>query len=85
MLGLNFLAHHIVLTFLLLLAELVAGRPWRMVSTALETGIARRWLHHLAALQADGPTPTAPGLAPGWSPSGPLFAEDPAQVWEAAG
>jgi O-succinylbenzoate synthase len=68
-----------------LLVELAAGRPWWMVSTALETGIARRWLHHLAALQADGPTPTAPGLAPGWSPSGPLFAEDPAKVWEAAG
>ena len=68
-----------------LLAELEAGRPWRMVSTALETGIGRRWVHHLAALQACGPTPAAPGLAPLWSPSGPLFAEDPAQVWAAAG
>jgi O-succinylbenzoate synthase len=67
-----------------LLAELEAGRPWRMVSTALETGIGRRWVHHLAALQAAGPTPTAPGLAPGWTPGGPLFAADPAQVWAAA-
>lgn len=67
-----------------LLAALRAGRPRLMVSTALETGIGRRWLHHLAALQAAGPTPTAPGLAPGWSPDGPLFAPDPAVVWEAA-
>ena len=67
-----------------LLAELRAGRPRLMVSTALETGIGRRWVHHLAALQADGPTPTAPGLAPGWTPEGPLFAADPELVWEAA-
>jgi O-succinylbenzoate synthase len=55
-----------------------------MVSTALETGIGRRWVDHLAALQADGPTPTAAGLAPGWTPEGPLFAADPLVVWEAA-
>ena len=67
-----------------LLAALEAGRPLRMVSTAFETGIGRRWLAHLAALQAEGPTPVAPGLAPGWSPPGPLFAPDPRQVWEAA-
>jgi len=67
-----------------LLAELRAGRPRLMVSTALETGIGRRWVDHLAALQADGPTPTAPGLAPGWTPQGPLFAADPLVVWEAA-
>ena len=67
-----------------LLAALEAGRPLRMVSTAFETGIGRRWLAHLAALQAEGPTPVAPGLAPGWSPPGPLFASDPNQVWEAA-
>ncbi|MCP9808532.1 o-succinylbenzoate synthase [Cyanobium sp. HWJ4-Hawea] len=68
-----------------LLAALQAGQPHWMVSTALETGIGRRWLHHLAALQIQGPTPTAPGLAPGWCPEGPLFATDPEQVWEAAG
>ena len=67
-----------------LLAELRAGRPRLMVSTALETGIGRRWLDHLAALQTAGPTPTAPGLAPGWTPEGPLFAADPLVVWEAA-
>jgi O-succinylbenzoate synthase len=67
-----------------LLAELRAGRPRLMVSTALETGIGRRWVHHLAALQVAGPTPTAPGLAPGWTPAGPSFAPDPLVVWEAA-
>lgn len=66
-----------------LLAELRSGRPRLMVSTALETGIGRRWVHHLAALQASGPTPTAAGLAPGWTPEGPLFAADPLVVWEA--
>jgi O-succinylbenzoate synthase len=55
-----------------------------MVSTAFETGIGRRWLAHLAALQGEGPTPVAPGLASGWLPQGPLFASDPEQVWEAA-
>ncbi|MCX5951837.1 MAG: o-succinylbenzoate synthase [Cyanobacteria bacterium] len=66
-----------------LLAQLTAGVPWLMVSTALETGVGRRWIHHLAALQAEGPTPTAPGLAPGWTPQGPLFDADPERVWEA--
>ncbi len=67
-----------------LLRELQAGLPQRMVSTAFETGIGRRWLEHLAGLQAQGPTPAAPGLAPGWTPSGPLFSTDPEQVWAAA-
>lgn len=67
-----------------LLARLRTGVPWLMVSTALETGLGRRWIDHLAALQAEGPTPTAPGLAPGWTPEGPLFAADPERVWEAA-
>jgi O-succinylbenzoate synthase len=66
-----------------LLAQLTAGVPWLMVSTALETGLGRRWIDHLAALQAEGPTPTAPGLAPGWTPAGPLFAADPERVWQA--
>ena len=66
-----------------LLAQLQAGVPWLMVSTALETGLGRRWIDHLAALQAEGPTPTAPGLAPGWTPEGPLFAADPERVWQA--
>lgn len=67
-----------------LLAALQAGTPRLMLSTALETGIGRRLLQHLAALQAEGPTPAAPGLAPGWRPEGALFAADPQVVWEAA-
>ena len=68
-----------------LLAALEAGRPWLMLSTAFETGIGRRWLHHLAALQAEGATPAAPGLAPGWQAAGALISADPQAVWEAAG
>jgi O-succinylbenzoate synthase len=67
-----------------LLRRLQAGEPRLMLSTAFETGIGMRFLHHLAGLQAQGPTPTAPGLAPGWSPQGPRFSSDPEQVWEAA-
>ncbi len=67
-----------------LLAALEAGAPRLMLSTAFETGIGRRLVAHLAALQAEGPTPTAPGLAPGWQPAGPLFAADPWRVWGAA-
>ena len=64
--------------------DLQEGVPQRMVSRAFETGIGRRWLHHLAALQMQGPTPAAPGLAPGWCPAGALFSDDPQVVWEAA-
>lgn len=67
-----------------LLRALRSGTPRLMLSTAFETGIGRRFLAHLAALQQDGPTPTAPGLAPGWRPAGALFAPDPALVWAAA-
>lgn len=66
-----------------LLAALEQGRPHLMLSTGFETGIAARWLAHLAALQAQGPTPAAPGLAPGWQPAGRLASADPAQVWQA--
>jgi O-succinylbenzoate synthase len=68
-----------------LLRDLVRGKPRLMLSTTFETGIGGRWLAHLAALQAQGETPAAPGLAPGWCPAGPLFSSDPAEVWEAAG
>ena len=67
-----------------LLAALAAGQPRLMLSTGFETGIGRRWLHHLAALQMRGPTPAAPGLASGWQAPGALFATDPWQVWEVA-
>ena len=64
-----------------LLQDLRRGRPKLMLSTAFETGIGARWLALLAQLQQQGPTPVAPGLAPGWTPPGPLFAAEPEQVW----
>ena len=67
-----------------LLQDLQRGRPKLMLSTAFETGIGARWLALLAQVQQQGPTPVAPGLAPGWTPSGPLFASDPEQVWAQA-
>jgi O-succinylbenzoate synthase len=68
-----------------LLAALENGTPRLMLSTGFETGIGRRWLHHLAALQAEGATPAAPGLAPGWQVDGELGSSDPERVWGAAG
>ena len=64
-----------------LLASLGAGRAGWMVSTAFETGVGRRLVEHAAALQWAGPTPTAPGLAPQWRPTGCLFDADPAVAW----
>ncbi len=66
-----------------LLRQLDEGIAYVALSTAFETGIGFRWVSHLAALQQKGPTPTAPGLAPGWSPEGDLFSADPQLVWEA--
>lgn len=68
-----------------LLRQLQQGRPRLMLSTAFETGIGFRWLALLSRLQWQGPTPAAPGLAPGWCPDGPLFSAEPDQVWAAAG
>ncbi len=67
-----------------LLRDLQNGFPLRTLSTSFETGIGLRWLHHLAALQQKGPTPTAPGLASGWCASSGLFSSDPELVWNAA-
>ena len=67
-----------------LLRDLLRGKPRLMLSTSFETGIGGRWLAHLSALQAQGETPAAPGLAPGWCPAGPLFSSDPSEVWAAA-
>ena len=67
-----------------LLRDLSQGVPLLMLSTTFETGIGGRWLAHLAALQAQGTTPAAPGFAPGWCPECPLFSTDPAEVWAAA-
>ncbi len=62
-----------------------AGPGGGMVfSTAFETGIGARWIAHLAALQARGAHPAAPGLAPGWLPPGGLLSPEPTLVWEAA-
>ena len=68
----------------LLLRQLQEGRPRLMLSTVFETGIGFRWLALMAGLQQRGPTPVAPGLAPGWCPEGRLFSSDPEQVWAAA-
>jgi len=67
-----------------LLRQLQQGVPRLMLSTAFETGIGARWLAHLSALQQRGPTPAAPGLAPGWCPQGALWSPEPEQVWAAA-
>ena len=67
-----------------LLKELEQGASYRMISTSFETGIGLRWINHLAALQQQGPTPTAPGLAPGWCPNSALFSKNPEFVWQAA-
>ncbi len=67
-----------------LLFELTEGIGYRVICSAFETGIGRRWIDHLAALQQTGTTPTAPGLAPGWCPESQLFSKDPLEVWEAA-
>ena len=40
-----------------LLQQWQAGLPRQMISTAFETGIGQRFVEHLAALQAQGPTP----------------------------
>ena len=68
----------------ILLKELQGGVGFRVISTAFETGIGKRWISHLAALQQKGLTPTAPGLAPGWCPDSNLFSEQPEIVWDAA-
>ncbi len=68
-----------------LLQALQAGSPRRAISTAFETGIGRRALDHLAALQWAGPTPCAAGLALDRQPPGDLASREPQRVWEAAG
>ena len=67
----------------LLLKELQCGISHICISTAFETGIGRRCINHLAAMQQKTVTPTAPGLAPGWRPKESLFNNNPNSVWEA--
>ena len=68
----------------LLLKEIDKEDNQIVISTAFETGIGSKWIHHLAAKQVKGENPCAPGLAPGWCPKGPLFNNNPKSVWEAA-
>tara|TARA_Y100001968_G_scaffold332312_1_gene390005 strand:+ start:19932 stop:20888 length:957 start_codon:yes stop_codon:yes gene_type:complete len=67
-----------------LLKELNINSSYKMISTAFETGIGRRWINHFAGIISEGITPTAPGLAPGLFPSNNLFRLEPELVWEAA-
>tara|TARA_Y100001968_G_C19431500_1_gene757315 strand:+ start:1354 stop:2322 length:969 start_codon:yes stop_codon:yes gene_type:complete len=67
----------------IIIKELNQGMSHISISTTFETGIGRRCINHLAALQQKTLTPTAPGLAPGWAPKGNLFSENPMSVWEA--
>ena len=46
-----------------LLRELKNKKALISISTSFETGIGKRWLHHLSYLQLQGPTPKVPGLA----------------------
>ena len=66
----------------ILLKELRNGKRHIAISTAFETGIGRRWIHHLSALQQKTATPTAPGLALEWCPVSSLFSKNPRKVWE---
>tara|TARA_B100000214_G_C23956912_1_gene623317 strand:+ start:118 stop:1089 length:972 start_codon:yes stop_codon:yes gene_type:complete len=68
----------------ILLKDVERKNSKTVISTAFETGIGIRWINHLAAKQVKGNNPCAPGLAPGWSPKGPLFNSNPKSVWEAA-
>lgn len=68
----------------LLLEELDQDGRHIVISTAFETGIGRRWINYLAAKQAQGKAPCAPGLAPGWCPKSQLFNNNPKSVWKAA-
>ena len=67
----------------ILLKELKERKSHRVISTGFETGIGFRWINHFAALQQKSPTPTQPGLAPGWRPNSPLFSNNPHSGWEA--
>ena len=68
----------------ILLKELTQKNSYRVISTAFETGIGKRWVEFLAELQKQSPTPTKPGLAPGWRPDTCLFSSNPHKVWDAA-
>ncbi len=66
-----------------LLKELAKNNSFKAISTSFETGIGRRWVEHIAALQQISNTPTQPGLAPNWCSNSQLFSNKPQVVWEA--
>ncbi len=65
-----------------LLRELENKKALISISTSFETGIGKRWLHHLSSLQLQGPTPKVPGLAMNKFPNSFLFLNKPKKIWD---
>ena len=65
-----------------LLRELENKKALISISTSFETGIGKRWLHHLSSLQLQGPTPKVPGLAMNKFPNSFLFLNDAKKIWD---
>ena len=64
-----------------LLRELENKKALISISTSFETGIGKRWLHHLSSLQLQGPTPKVPGLAMNKFPNSFLFLNEAKKIW----
>ena len=65
-----------------LLRELENKKALISISTSFETGIGKRWLHHLSSLQLQGPTPKVPGLAMNKIPNSFLFLNEAKKIWD---
>jgi len=65
-----------------LLRELENKKSLISISTSFETGIGKRWLHHLSSLQLQGPTPKVPGLAVNKFPNSFLFLNEAKKIWD---
>ena len=65
-----------------LLRELENKKALISISTSFETGIGKRWLHHLSSLQLQGPTPKVPGLAMNKFPNSFLFLNEAKTIWD---
>jgi len=65
-----------------LLDELENKKALISISTSFETGIGKRWLHHLSSLQLQGPTPKVPGLAMNKFPNTFLFLNEAKKIWD---
>lgn len=65
-----------------LLRELENKKALISISTSFETGIGKRWLHHLSSLQLQGPTPKVPGLAMNKFPNSFLFLNEAKMIWD---